>query len=183
RLALQVAADAVDNFPDGAWLAELAPIADPALVAKTVASALNVPEQPGRDMTDTLVDALQPKALLLVLDNCEHLLAACRDLAAALLRRCPQVRILATSRGGVGVPGETLWRIPSLSVPEDVRQLPRREELLLYDAVRLFVDRAAANVPGFAVTSENAPAVARVCQRLDGIPLAIELAAARVKVL
>jgi len=183
RLALQVAADVVDGYPDGVWLAEFAPIADPALVSKTVASALNVPEQPGRDMTATLVDALRPKALLLVLDNCEHLLAACADLATAVLRACPQVRILATSREGLGVPGETLWRVPSLSLPQDIRHLPGPEDLVLYDAVRLFVDRATSATPGFNVTSENGPAVAQVCQQLDGIPLAIELAAARVKVL
>jgi class 3 adenylate cyclase len=182
RLALQVAADVVEGYPDGVWLAELAPIADPALVPKTVASALNVPEQPGRDMADTLVEALRSKALLLVLDNCEHLLAACADLAVAFLRACPQVRILATSREGLGVPGETLWRVPSLSLP-DVHRLPPSEDLVLFEAVRLFVDRAVATTPEFTVTSENAPAVAQVCQRLDGIPLAIELAAARVKVL
>ena len=183
RLALQVAAEMVEGHPDGVWLTEFAPIADPALVPKTVASALAIPEQPGRDMTETLVDALRLKALLLVLDNCEHLLAACRDLAAALLRKCPQVRILATSREGLGVPGESLWRVPSLSMPEDIRHLPPSEELVLYEAVRLFVDRAVATAPGFTVTSENAPAVAQVCHQLDGIPLAIELAAARVKVL
>ncbi len=183
RLALQVAADVVDGYPDGVWLAEFASIADPALVPKTVASSLNVPEQPGRDMMETLVDALRPKALLLLLDNCEHLLAACRDLAAALLRKCPQVRILATSQEGLGVPGETFWRVPSLSVPEDLDHLPPSEELVLYDAVRLFVDRAVAIAPEFMVTRENAPAVARICHQLDGIPLAIELAAARVKVL
>jgi predicted ATPase/Tfp pilus assembly protein PilF len=182
RLALQVAAAVVEGFPDGVWLAEFAPITDPALVPKAVASALSVPEQPGREVTETLVDVLRSKALLLVLDNCEHLLAACADLAAALLRACPQVRILATSREGLGVPGENLWRVPSLSLP-DVHRLPPSEDLILYEAVRLFVDRAVATVAGFAVTNENAPAVAQVCQRLDGIPLAIELAAARVKVL
>jgi predicted ATPase/class 3 adenylate cyclase len=182
RLALQVAADVVEGYPGGVWLVEFAPIADPVLVPKTVASALSVPEQPGRDMTDTLVEALRSKALLLVLDNCEHLLAACAALAAALLRACPQVRILATSREGLGVPGETLWRVPSLSLP-DVTRLPTVEGLVLYEAVRLFVERAMATAPGFAVTSQNAPAVAQVCQQLDGIPLAIELAAVRVKVL
>jgi predicted ATPase/class 3 adenylate cyclase len=182
RLALQVAANVVEVYADGVWLAEFAPIADPALVPKTVASALNVQEQPGRDMTATLVDALRRKALLLMLDNCEHLVAACADLTTALLRACPQVRILATSREGLGVPGETLWRVPSLSLP-DVRRLPPSEDLVLYEAVRLFVDRAVAMAPGFTITSENAAAVAQVCQRLDGIPLAIELAAARVKVL
>jgi predicted ATPase/class 3 adenylate cyclase len=183
RLALQAVADMVESYRDGVWLAEFAPIADPALVPKTVASALNVPEQPGRDLTETLVDALRLKAPLLLLDNCEHLLAACRDLAAALLRKCPQVRILATSREGLGVPGETVWRVPSLSVPEDIRHIPGPTELVGYDAVRLFVDRAVTTTPGFTVTSKNALAVAQVCRRLDGIPLAIELAAARVKVL
>jgi len=183
RLAVQVAADVVDGYLGGVWLAEFAPVADPALVPKTVSSALSVAEQPGRDMTETLVDALRPKTLLLLLDNCEHLLPACADMAAALLRACPQVRILATSREGLGVPGEILWRVPSLGVPEDLSHLPPSEELVLYDAVRLFVDRAVAITPGFTVTSENAPAVAQVCQRLDGIPLAIELAAARIKVL
>jgi predicted ATPase/class 3 adenylate cyclase len=182
RLVLQVAADVVEGYPDGVWLAEFAPIADLALVPKTVASALNVPEQPGRDIAETLVNALRPKALLIVLDNCEHLLAACADLAAALLHVCPRVRILATSREELGVPGETLWRIPSLSLP-DVRRLPPSQDLVLYEAVRLFVDRAMATAPAFTVTSENAYAVAQVCQRLDGIPLAIELAAARVKAL
>ncbi len=182
RLALQVAADVVEDYPDGVWLAEFAPIADPALVPKTVASALNVLEQLGRDMTETLVDALRSKTLMLVLDNCEHLLTACADLAGALLRACPQVRILATSREGLGVPGENFRRVPSLSLP-DVRHLPPSEDLVLYEAVRLFVDRAIAPAPEFSVTSENASAVVQVCHRLDGIPLAIELAAARVKVL
>ncbi len=182
RLALQVAADVVEGYPNGVWLAEFAPIADLALVPKTVATALGVPEQPGRDMTQTLVDVLRPKSLLLVLDNCEHLLAACADLATALLRACPHVRILATSREGLGVPGEIFWQVLSLSLP-DPRHLPPSEDLVLYEAVRLFVDRAMANAPGFALTRENAPAVAQVCLRLDGIPLAIELAAARVRVL
>src|SRR5262249_21197135 len=105
RLALQLAAEILEGYPDGVWLAEFAPIAAPGLVPKTGAPALTVPEQPGRDMTDTLVEALRPKSLLLMLDNCEHLLAVCRDLAAALLRTCPHVRILTTSRQGLGVPG------------------------------------------------------------------------------
>ncbi len=182
RLALQVAAAVAEAYPGGVWLAEFAPIADPSLVPKTVASALNVPEQPGRDMAETLVDALRQKALLLVLDNCEHLLAACGDLVAVLLRACPGVRILATSRESLGVPGERVWRIPSLSLPEVRSALPS-EDLVLYEAVRLFVDRAMATVPEFAVTRENASAIVQICGRLDGIPLAIELAAARVRVL
>ncbi len=182
RLALQVAADVVEGHQDGMWLAELAPIADPALVPKIVASALSIPEQPNRSMIETLIDALRPKTLLIILDNCEHLLAACADLAAALLRACSQVRILATSREGLGVPGETIWRVPSLSLP-DIRHLPAYRDLVLYEAVRLFVDRATATAPAFTVTSENSPTIARVCHQLDGIPLAIELAASRVKVL
>jgi predicted ATPase/DNA-binding NarL/FixJ family response regulator len=182
RLALQVASREIDRYPDGVWLAELAPVADPALVPKTVAAALGVLEQPGLDITETLVDALRSKALLLVLDNCEHLVAASAGLVVALLRSCPQVRLLATSREGLAVPGETLWRVPSLSLP-DAGRLPPPEDLVQYEAVRLFVERAMKAASGFAVTSENAPAVAEVCQRLDGIPLAIELAAARVKVL
>ena len=183
RLALQVAADLRGDYPDGVWLVEFAPIADPAFVPKTVASALGVPEQPGRDMTETLVDALRPKALLLVLDNCEHLLIACADLVAALLRACPQVRILATSREGLERTRGDAVAGPVALAARASRRLPPSEELVLYEAVRLFVERAAATTPGFTVTSENAPAVAQVCQRLDGIPLAIELAAARVKVL
>ena len=182
RLALQAVADVVESYPDGVWLAEFAPIADPALVSKTVASALNVPEQPGREMTETLINALRPKTLLLVLDNCEHLLEACADLSAAVLRTCPQLRILATSRERLGVPGEALWRVPSLSLP-DTGRLLAADDLVLYEAVRLFVERAVATTPEFKVTNENAPVVTQVCQRLDGIPLAIELAATRVKVL
>jgi predicted ATPase/class 3 adenylate cyclase/Tfp pilus assembly protein PilF len=182
RLALQVAAAVMEGFADGAWLAEFAPIADPALVPKTVAIAVGVPEQPGREINETLIDALRSKAMLLVLDNCEHLLAACADIAGALLRACPQVRMLATSRERLAVPGERLWRVPSLSLP-DARPLPALENLVLYDAIRLFVDRATNIAPEFTITSESAPALVQVCQRLDGIPLAIELAAARAKVL
>ena len=182
RLALQVAAEVLDEYADGVWLAELVSIADPALVPKTVASALDVPEQPGRDMIETLVDALRLKNLLLVLDNCEHLRTVCGDLGVAVLRACPEVRLLVTSQEGLRVPGETLWRVPSLSLP-DARHLRLPEDLAEYEAVRLFVERAMAVAPGFIVTTENAHAVAQVCRRLDGIPLAIELAAARVKVL
>lgn len=182
RLALQVAADVVEAYPNGIWLAEFAPIADPTLVPKIVASALNVPEQPGHNMTETLTDSLRRKTLLLVLDNCEHLLTDCAELTTALLRACPQVRILTTSREALGVPGETLWRVPSLSLP-DAGQVPTVEDMVQCEAVRLFVDRAVATAPEFAITPKNASAIARICQRLDGIPLAIELAAARVKVL
>jgi predicted ATPase len=182
RLALQAAADALEAYPDGVWLVELAPLADPALVPQAVAAALGVREEPGRPLAATLTDALTPKRLLLVLDNCEHVLEACARLADALLRACPRLRVLATSREALGIGGETAWRVPSLTLP-DAEHPPPIGALLQAEAVRLFIDRALAVRPTFRVTDANAPAVAQICRRLDGIPLAIELAAARVRVL
>jgi class 3 adenylate cyclase len=181
RVSLQVAADLLEGDGDGVWLVELAPLADPSLVSQAVATALGVREEPGKPLSQTLVEFLKPKRLLLLLDNCEHLLSACAELAGLILRSCPGVQILATSREGLNIPGETTYRLPSLSLP-DPRQLPSTvESVSQYEAVRLFIDRATAAVPAFAVTNQNAPAVAQLCVRLDGIPLAIELAAARVK--
>ncbi|HET9000843.1 MAG TPA: adenylate/guanylate cyclase domain-containing protein [bacterium] len=182
RLALQVAAEGLEGFPDGVWLVELAVLSDPSLVPKAVASALGVPEQPGRSLTETLTDSLRGKSILVILDNCEHLVAACAHLASALLRACPNLIILATSREALGVTGETTWRVTSLSLP-DPERLPPLDQFTEYEAIRLFVDRAVATAPQFAVTNRNALAIAQICHRLDGIPLAIELAAARVKVL
>ena len=182
RLALQVAAEALEEFHDGVWLVELAVLSDPSLVPKAVAAALDVPEQPGRELTETLAHSLRGKSMLVILDNCEHLVTACAHLTTVLLRACPNLRILATSREALGVAGETTWRVPSLSVPEP-ECLPSLDRFQEYEAVRLFIDRAMASDLQFAVTSSNAPAVAQVCYQLDGIPLAIELAAARVKVL
>jgi predicted ATPase/Tfp pilus assembly protein PilF len=182
RLALQVAADLLEEYADGVWLVELAPLTDPALVPQTVASALGAREEPGRSLTATLTDTLRPKSLLMVLDNCEHLLTACAQLADTLLRSCPGLRMLASSREGLGIGGEQIYRVPSLSLP-DATHLPPLEGLHEFEAVQLFADRARLGQPAFAVTQANALAVAQVCQRLDGIPLAIELAAARVKVL
>ena len=182
RLALQVVADLVDEYPDGVWLVELAALSDPALVPKVVASALDVPEQAGRSLDQGLADFLSSKSLLVVLDNCEHLVNACAELTSFLLRSCPALRVLATSRQPLGIDGEVIWRVPSMSVPESTR-IPPREDLARYEGVRLFVERAASSHRGFAITERNAPAIAQVCIQLDGIPLAIELAAARVKVL
>ncbi len=182
RLALQVAAELAESFKDGVWLVELAPLSDPALVPQTVASALHVREQPGRPLLATVSDYLAHKDLLLVLDNCEHLVAACAPMVEVLLRACPSLRIMATSREPLGVAGETTWRVPSLPLP-DLLRLPPLENLTQYEAVRLFIERAVAAKPDFSVTNRNAPSVVRTCHRLDGIPLAIELAAARVKVL
>jgi predicted ATPase/class 3 adenylate cyclase len=186
RLALQAAADVLDAHPDGVWLVELAALADPAIVPQTVAAAVGVREAPGRPVLATLTDALKPRRLLLVLDNCEHLLDACARLADALLRACPHLRLLCTSREALGIAGEAAWRVPSLPVPADggaAPPAPGAAGLAGYAAVRLFAERAAAVRPGFALTADNAAAVAQVCARLDGIPLAIELAAARVRVL
>ena len=181
RLALQVAQRALPGYPDGVWLVELAPLADPALVPQAVASVLGVGERPGEAPAATLAAALAERRLLLVLDNCEHLVAACAALADALLRACPHVRVLATSREPLRVPGETVWRAPPLETPPPGAVSP--EALAANESVRLFVERAGAARPGFALRPENAGAVAELCRRLDGIPLALELAAARASVL
>jgi predicted ATPase/class 3 adenylate cyclase len=179
RLALAVAAELLDQYADGVWLVELAPLADPALVVGAVAQALETREEPNRPILATLTDYLKDKHLLLVLDNCEHLIAACAELAAALLRAAPGLSLLATSREGLGVTGEQCYRVPSLSAP-DPKYLPPIELVGSYEAARLFVARAQARRREFALDAQNARAVAELCARLDGIPLAIELAAARV---
>ncbi|HTM00986.1 MAG TPA: protein kinase, partial [Candidatus Omnitrophota bacterium] len=183
RLAVQVATDLLTELPDGAWIVELAPLADPALVPHHVATALGVREESGRPVAETLAEAIAGKRMLLLLDNCEHLVGACAALASALLQAAPDVRVLATSQEPLGVPGEVTWRIPTLGVPDLAAGARSREAIGRYEAVRLFLDRAAGVQPTFALTDQNAVAVANICRRVDGIPLAIELAAARVKVL
>jgi predicted ATPase/class 3 adenylate cyclase len=187
RLALQAAADELDTFSDGVWLVELAPLFDPELVPQSVATALGVHEEVGRSRLATLTDALRARQLLLLLDNCEHVVEACARLAEESLRACPKLRILATSREPLRIAGETTYQVPSLAFPERVadREGPPTTDdatrITQYEAVRLFIDRAVVLAPNFAVTNVNAPAVAQICHRLDGIPLAIELAAARVR--
>jgi predicted ATPase/class 3 adenylate cyclase len=182
RLALQVGAELLEEFGDGVWFADLAPISDPALVPATVAAAVGVPEIPGRPLAETLVENLAGRQALLVIDNCEHLVAAVSDLVDRLQRHASDVRILATSREGLNIPGEVVWRVPSLSLPP-AGTPARVESVARFESVQLFRDRAVALQPRFALTDDNADAVAHICQRLDGVPLAIELAAARVKVL
>jgi predicted ATPase len=182
RLALAAADELVGTFADGVWLMDLAPLADSSLVPQAVASTLGLREQPGRWLTETLSDNLASKRVLLVLDNCEHLVEACAELAESLLLFCPELRVLATSREPLGIAGEVAWPVPSLSLP-DLRRAPNIETLPRYESARLFVERTEAVKPTFAVTEQNAPLVAKICYRLDGIPLAIELAAARSKVL
>ena len=182
RLALEVARDLVGAYPDGVWLVELAGLSEGGLVPQAVAASLGVAEQPGRSITDTLVGALRERRLLLVLDNCEHLIDAAARLVDALFDSCPGLRLLATSREPLELAGEVKRSVPPLSAP-DPRRPPTVGELEGYESVRLFVERGRNKASGFALTPENARAVARVCQRLEGIPLAIELAAARVGVL
>ncbi len=182
RLALEVARELVGSYPDGVWFTELAPLSEGALVPQTVAGALGVREQPGRPLPDTLVEHLRDKRALLILDNCEHLVEAAARQTDTLLSSCPRLRILATSREPLGVAGEVNWRVPPLSVP-DTDLLSAAEDLERYEAVRLFVERARPRLPTFGLTPENARAVVEICRRLDGIPLAIELATARVTAL
>jgi predicted ATPase/class 3 adenylate cyclase len=182
RLAMQVAAGLLDSYPDGVWLVELAPLTDPALVPQTLAMAVGVRDSPARPLMTALTDHLRPKHALLVLDNCEHLIEACAVLADSLLRACSKVHVLATSREALGIAGETPFDVLPLSLPD------RPEALLIehpaqFAAVRLFSERGRTALPGFTVTRDNALAVAQVCRRLDGIPLAIELAAARLNML
>ena len=180
RLALQVGAEVLEEYDDGVWLVELAALTDPGLLASTVAQALGIKEQAGQPMQQTLSDSLKSKSLLLLLDNCEHLLSACAQLTASLLRSCPQVKVLATSREALGIGGEQSYRVPSLTSP-DLKQKATPESLSQYEAVQLFIDRACFHRLDFAVTNANASSLAQLCHRLDGIPLAIELAAARVR--
>jgi len=182
RLALQVAAELSDHFAKGVWLVELAPVDAPDLVVQAAATVFGVREMAGRPLLQALVDYLRARDLLIVLDNCEHLVHAAAQLATTLLRDCPKVRVVATTREILGTPGEVVYRVPSLSCP-DARSIASAEQLASYDATRLFIERATLSDQRFAATNATAPIVAQICRRLDGIPLAIELAAARVKVL
>jgi non-specific serine/threonine protein kinase len=182
RLALEVAGRVLDRFPDGAWLVDLASLADPNLLTHAVASVFDVREGPNRPILDALSSYLHKRQLLVILDNCEHLVSPCAQLVDTLLRAADRATILATSREALGIAGEVVWRVPSLSLP-DLSRPSSVETLLQHDAVKLFVERASAVESMFAMTAANAAAIAAVCVRLDGIPLALELAAARVKVL
>ena len=179
RLALQVAAELVNDFPDGVWRVEFAPLSNPALVGHAIEGVLHVR---GGSGYETLAEYLRSKSLLLILDNCEHLIAACAQLAEGLLQACPGLKILATSREALGIAGELASPVPPLALP-DVHHLPAAEALAQCEAVRLFVERAASMRPDIQVDGENALAIAQVCARLDGLPLPIELAAARVQIL
>ena len=178
RLALQVAVDLLDGSGNGVWFVDLAPLSDPDLVAAQTAAAIGVREEPGRPRSETLIDALREQSLLLVMDNCEHVIDACAKLIERLLRSCPRIQILATSRESLALDGERVYRVPSLSLPQGVETDPSDA-----DSVQLFVERALDHRPDFTLTKENRDAVVSICRQLDGIPLAIELATARLSVM
>jgi len=182
RLSVQLAAEVMDDYPDGVWMVELAPLSDPQLVAQAVASVLAVKEDAGRPMLEALIRFVRDRQLLIVLDNCEHVVHACAELAKQLLQAGPRIKILASSRDHLLVAGETIYHVPTLTVPDPAKKIPL-EALNRLEAVRLFVDRATASRPEFRLTAQNAAAVEDICFRLDGIPLAIELAAARARAL
>jgi predicted ATPase/DNA-binding CsgD family transcriptional regulator len=182
RLALRLLAAAAGEFPDGTWFVELADLRQPDLVASRVAAALGVSEEAGRPLLDTLADALRPRRMVLALDNCEHLIEACAQVGRRLLTSSPGLRLLTTSREPLRIAAETVWPVPPLSVAPAGAERPAGD-VRSYEAVQLFADRAAAAQPGFAVDPDNAAAIAVICRALDGVPLAIELAAARVRVL
>ena len=182
RLSIRAANELLDQYPDGVWFVEFAPILDPLLVPRTTAIAIGLRDEPQRSVIEMLCDYLHEKKMLIILDNCEHLVDACARMADRILHAAPNTRILASSREALGVGGEVTYRVPSLGLP-DLSHLPPIESLDQYEAVKLFIDRATSAVPTFTVTNENAPALAQVCHHLDGIPLAIELAAAKIRVL
>ncbi len=178
RLAVEMAARSLPSHADGSWFVDLAPIVDPGLVPQTAVAAVGVIEQPPRSVVSTLLDHLRGRECILVFDNCEHLLEASAALIEALLQACPMLWVLATSREPLGVPGEVVWRVPPLSMPPEGVPSGSIEVLMNYEAPRLFVDRARALVTDHGFVDADAPALAQICLRLDGIPLAIELAAA-----
>ena len=182
RLALEVAGSVEEKFEDGVWWVDLAPLSDESFVPQAVASALGVREQPGQRLTQTLVRFLATREVLLVVDNCEHVIGASASLLQDLLQAAPRTRVLATSREPLRIDGERIWLVPPLSLPESQDALPP-DRALEYEAVRLLAERAEAALPSFVLSPSNCQSAVEICRRLDGIPLAIELAAARVRVL
>src|SRR5688572_8738504 len=168
RLSIQVAFALLNNFPDGTWLVELAPLSDPALVPQAIVTTLGLIEQANRPPQTILTDFLQEKKLLLILDNCEHLIQACAQLAEDLLRACPDLHILATSREALSIAGETIYLVPSLTTPDPSHST--LDALSQYEAVQLFLERAQSAMRDFSLIQDNAPAIAQVCHHLDGIP-------------
>ena len=182
RLAIQTATDLIDSFAHGVWWVELAGIGDGGLVARAVAKVLGVREVGDQPVIQRVADFVNDKRMLMVIDNCEHLIEPSAQVATALLERCPNLQVLATSREPLNITGEMLWQVPTFAVPDPAKST-LVDLLMQFESLRLFVERAATVKPGFTLTPENAKAVVEICKQLDGIPLAIELAAARVKLL
>ena len=180
RLSLQVAAHVLETFPDGVWFVELAPLTDPDLIPQTIHTTLGLVEPLGKNILQMLIDYLRQKKTLLILDNCEHLVEACAQLTHTLLGQSSSLKILASSREALGVEGEVAWHVPSLSLP-DREKILELDDLTKYESIHLFIDRASLANPHFLLTEDHAPAITQICYRLDGIPLAIELAAARLR--
>ncbi len=181
RLALRLLASTADDFPDGTWFVELGELRQPQLVAAAVAAVMGINEEPGRPLSETLADAVRHRQAILALDNCEHLVGACAALCQQLLASAPGLRVIATSREPLRVAAETVWQVPPLRLPP--ADVTEPQEMSGYDAVRLFAERARTAAPAFSVAPGNATTVATICRALDGLPLAIELAAAWVRVL
>ncbi|HKJ39303.1 MAG TPA: BTAD domain-containing putative transcriptional regulator, partial [Anaerolineales bacterium] len=180
-LSLQIGHKILNDYPDGIWFISLDSLSDPDLVPQTVASVFDIQETPDRSIVEILTNVLREKTALLILDNCEHLLDACSELTTTLLTNCSNIKILATSREVLHVTGEAAYQMPSLSMPK--QEEVSLETLTQYESVRLFSERAALALPSFTLTNENVPTVISICRKVDGIPLAIELAAARVNIL
>ncbi|MEJ2267302.1 MAG: NB-ARC domain-containing protein, partial [Anaerolineales bacterium] len=190
RLALQIAHKVNEEFEDGVWWVDLAPLLDPALLAQLIVHTLGLRPVANQPVMESLINFVRPKRMLLVLDNCEHLNEACAQVSRQLLAEAPELRIQATSREALAMAGETIYPISGLAWPSSSREVVREgqnsfdlQALMGFDAVRLFVERARSITPHFSLTLENAPAIVEICRRLDGLPLALELASARVNVL
>jgi predicted ATPase len=180
RLAREIALTLVEEYKDGVWFTDLAPVEDPGIVVNTIAEVLNIREVPDKVIIDIIIDNIKKKSLLLLLDNCEHLIGACAETADRLLQSVEGICILATSREALNITGEVVWRIPPLSFPE-AGKIKNEVEVQQYDAIKLFADRAGLSKPGFAINDQNVLSVVGICQRIDGMPLAIELAATRIR--
>lgn len=181
RLALQVGFDVIDHFENGVWLAELAALSETSLLAETIIKIFGLMEEPNKSQEDTLCDFLKNKELLLILDNCEHLVHTCADLAEKLLISCPRLRIITTSREALKCRGEQLFPVVGMSVPPNVEMTP--EKIIEYESIKLFIGRATSVNPKFSISNDNVAAIAGICSQLDGVPLAIELAAAKIRFL
>ena len=181
RLAREIAFMLVEEYKDGVWFIDLSPISDPNFVSKEISDVLNIKEEPDKPIVDTLIESIKEKSLLILLDNCEHLIQECAEIAHKLLNTVKGIRILATSREALNIQGEVVWRIPLMSFPGSSDSIKEIKEINQYEAIRLFVDRADSSQPGFTLNPQNVSSVTQICQRIEGIPLAIELAATRIR--